>query len=83
VTVTDFREIKMQNLQFGADVEVISPETLRQEIATEIDRMGCLYQKNRTADAGSRKKFPRWDLGCLRWRVMLDHEKISYPPRGG
>jgi predicted DNA-binding transcriptional regulator YafY len=43
VPVTDFREIKMQILQFGADVEVISPQTLRQEVMDEIEKMGRLY----------------------------------------
>jgi predicted DNA-binding transcriptional regulator YafY len=45
VPVTDFREIKMQILQFGADVQVISPEALRQEVRDEIDKMGGLYRK--------------------------------------
>ena len=31
--VTDFREIKMKVLQFGADVVVVAPEELKQEIA--------------------------------------------------
>lgn len=44
VPVADFREIKMQILQFGADVEVLAPEALRQEVMAEIDKMGCLYQ---------------------------------------
>jgi predicted DNA-binding transcriptional regulator YafY len=43
--VTDFREIKMQILQFGADVEVISPEALKQEVMDEIDKMGGLYRQ--------------------------------------
>lgn len=45
VPVADFREIKMQILQFGADVEVISPETLRQEVMYEIEKMNRLYQQ--------------------------------------
>jgi len=45
LTVSDFREIKMTILQFGADVEVLAPEALRQEIAKEINKMGTLYRK--------------------------------------
>jgi predicted DNA-binding transcriptional regulator YafY len=59
VPVTDFREIKMQILQFGADVEVISPAALRQEIATEIDKMACLYQKGPYRRRRLAKKNPR------------------------
>ena len=44
VPVTDFREIKMQILQFGADVAVISPEALRQEVKKEIKKMHRIYQ---------------------------------------
>lgn len=40
----DFREVKMIILQFGADVEVVSPESLRGEIGDEIARMGKLYR---------------------------------------
>ncbi|MDD2390821.1 MAG: WYL domain-containing protein [Desulfobacterales bacterium] len=43
--VADFREIKMRILQFGADVEVISPADLRQEVATEVRRLQDLYEK--------------------------------------
>jgi len=45
VPVSDFREIKLQILQFGADVEVMAPEALRQEVISEIKRMGYLYQQ--------------------------------------
>ena len=41
--VTDFREIKMKVLQFGADVEVIEPEELRKEIREEIQKMAKIY----------------------------------------
>jgi predicted DNA-binding transcriptional regulator YafY len=46
VPVSDFREIKLQILQFGADVEVISPEALRREVMAEIEKMGRLYQQS-------------------------------------
>ena len=41
--MADFREIKMKILQFGADVEVIAPEELREEVRQEIDKMAKLY----------------------------------------
>jgi predicted DNA-binding transcriptional regulator YafY len=41
--VTDFREIKMKILQFGADVMVIAPTELKEEVAAEVRRMGVLY----------------------------------------
>jgi predicted DNA-binding transcriptional regulator YafY len=41
--VADFREVKMMILQFGADVEVVSPAALRAEIADEIRKMTRLY----------------------------------------
>ena len=41
--VADYREIKMRILSFGSDVEVISPEDLRLEVAKEIKRMQRLY----------------------------------------
>jgi len=43
--VTDFREVKMKVLQFGADVEVIEPEELRREIHEEIKKMTKIYPK--------------------------------------
>lgn len=46
LVVTDFREIKLRILQYGADVEVLEPEELRTEIRQEIGRMVRLYQKN-------------------------------------
>lgn len=42
--VADFREIKLKILQFGADVEVISPEDLRQEVQDEINKMIKIYK---------------------------------------
>ena len=41
--VADFREVKMMILQFGADVQVISPAALRDEIAAEVARMRDMY----------------------------------------
>jgi predicted DNA-binding transcriptional regulator YafY len=42
--VADFREIKLKILQFGADAEVLAPESLRREIKEEIDRMKSVYE---------------------------------------
>ena len=44
IPVADFREIKLRILQYGSDVEVIEPETLRQEIAEEIVKMTAIYK---------------------------------------
>jgi predicted DNA-binding transcriptional regulator YafY len=41
--VTDFREVKLRILQYGADVEVLAPEALREEVRKEIVRMVKLY----------------------------------------
>ncbi len=41
----DFREIRMRILQFGADVEVIGPAELRDEVAEEARRLTALYEK--------------------------------------
>ncbi|MEW6669269.1 MAG: WYL domain-containing protein [Thermodesulfobacteriota bacterium] len=41
--VTDFREVKMKILQFGADVKVLAPEQLIREIDKEIQRMQGVY----------------------------------------
>ena len=46
--VADFREIRMRILQFGADVEVIGPAELREEVAGEARRLSALYEKQRT-----------------------------------
>ena len=50
VPVSDFREIKMQIMQFGADVEVIAPEELRREIEAEIAKMNHLYRQRPPAE---------------------------------
>ena len=50
VPVSDFREIKMQIMQFGADVEVIAPEELRREIEAEIAKMYHLYRQRPPAE---------------------------------
>jgi predicted DNA-binding transcriptional regulator YafY len=42
--VTDFREVKLRVLQFGADVEVIEPEELRDEVRDEIRKMAKIYR---------------------------------------
>lgn len=42
-TVTDFREVKLRVLQYGADVEVLAPEGLRDEILSELGLMVRLY----------------------------------------
>ncbi len=44
--VTDFREVKLRILQFGADVEVVEPVELREEILEEIGRMVKVYRGN-------------------------------------
>lgn len=41
--VADFREVKMMILQFGADVEVLAPDALREEVREEVARMRKLY----------------------------------------
>jgi predicted DNA-binding transcriptional regulator YafY len=41
--VADFREVKMMILQFGADVEVLAPAALRDQLREEITRMKELY----------------------------------------
>lgn len=42
--VSDFREVKMMILQFGADVEVVAPEALRDEIREEAARLAAMYR---------------------------------------
>lgn len=42
--VADLREVKLRVLQFGADVEVIEPEALRQAVREEIGRMVGVYR---------------------------------------
>ena len=43
IPVADFREIKLRVLQYGSDVEVIEPETLRNQVAEEIRKMAVVY----------------------------------------
>jgi predicted DNA-binding transcriptional regulator YafY len=43
IPVSDFREVKLRIMQYGADVEVLEPEELRKEIREEILRMVGLY----------------------------------------
>lgn len=40
-----YHEVKMKVLQFGADVEVLEPEELRNEIISEIHKANQLYEK--------------------------------------
>ena len=41
--VSDLREIKREVLKFGADVEVLSPKVLRDEVKAEIEKMRRIY----------------------------------------
>lgn len=41
--VADFREVRHEILKYGASVEVLSPEGLREEIKSEIQRMAKVY----------------------------------------
>lgn len=41
-----YHEVKMKILQFGADVEVLEPDDLRDEIKREVFKLSSLYQKN-------------------------------------
>lgn len=41
--VSDLREIKREVLKFGADVEVLGPDVLREEVKGEIERMRGVY----------------------------------------
>lgn len=43
IPVSDFREIKREILKYGAQVEVMSPKALREEIKREIKRMSRIY----------------------------------------
>ena len=49
--VADFREVKLEILRFGADCEVLAPEALRREVATEIGRMAKVYTDRRSPPA--------------------------------
>lgn len=42
-TVADFREIKREVLRYGAQVEVLSPAALREEVRAEIEKMTDIY----------------------------------------
>jgi len=42
--VADFREVKREILKYGAEVEVVTPESLREEVKREIEKMGSLYR---------------------------------------
>lgn len=43
--VTDFREVKLRIMQYGAEVEVLEPTGLRDEIFAELGRMVRLYDQ--------------------------------------
>ena len=43
VSVTDFREIKREILKFGSEVEVLQPQSLREDIKEEIKKMKKVY----------------------------------------
>ncbi len=53
--VVDFREIKMKILQFGADVSVVAPEDLRNEIGEEVRKMGEMYGDGRWEEQVDRR----------------------------
>ncbi len=42
--VADFREITREVLKYGSEVEVLSPEALREEIRKEIKSMNKIYR---------------------------------------
>jgi len=42
--VADFREVRREVLKYGASVEVLSPEKLREEIKKEIEQMSKVYR---------------------------------------
>lgn len=44
VPVSDFREIKREILKFGADVEVLEPDELRNAVKKEIEKMKKIYE---------------------------------------
>jgi predicted DNA-binding transcriptional regulator YafY len=52
VPYADTRELLMDILKFGADVEVLGPESLRQVVANEVRRMAAVHGARTTADAG-------------------------------
>jgi predicted DNA-binding transcriptional regulator YafY len=46
--VADFREVKREILKYGAQVEVLAPESLRDEVRQEIDAMRDVYSLKTT-----------------------------------
>ncbi len=44
--VADFREVQMEILKYGADVEVLEPDSLRKNIADEIRKMVLICEKS-------------------------------------
>jgi predicted DNA-binding transcriptional regulator YafY len=44
IPVADFREIRREILKFGSSVEVLSPDSLRDEIKKEIEKMSAVYR---------------------------------------
>jgi predicted DNA-binding transcriptional regulator YafY len=44
VPVADFREIKREILRYGAQVEVVSPKALRDDVKKEIEKMRKVYR---------------------------------------
>jgi predicted DNA-binding transcriptional regulator YafY len=42
--VSDFREVKREILKYGAQVEVVSPVELRQDVKEEIEKMMAVYR---------------------------------------
>jgi predicted DNA-binding transcriptional regulator YafY len=42
--VADFREIRREILKFGANVEILSPQKLREEIRSKIEKMANVYR---------------------------------------
>ena len=42
--VADFREVKREILKYGAQVEVLTPTGLREEVRREIEKMGDMYR---------------------------------------
>jgi len=56
--VADLREIRLKVLQFGADVEVLEPDALREWIRGEIARMSELYEEEAEASRPLRRMLP-------------------------
>lgn len=47
--VSDDRELQMKVLQFGGQARVVSPESLKNKLRTEIERMMRHYNGNKEA----------------------------------